>query len=117
MTEKTASVSAIPGQGKVTELSATVGGVPGIKLGIPNLLTVAEVVSRNLVRKVFMSTFGTRPSNVLLCFTRILLNQIFLLEDGVFCPFFNAIKMETVVTILTIPYGVILFDRRDADEA
>ena len=115
MTEQTASVAAIPSQGKVTELSATVGSVPGIKLGIPNLLTVAEVVSRNIVRKVFMSAFGTRPPNVLLCFTRILLNQIFLLEDGVFSPFLNAIKVETVVTILTIPYGIILLDRRDAD--
>ena len=115
MTEQTASVAAIPSQGKVTELSATVGSVPGIKLGIPNLLTVAEVVSRNIIRKVFMSAFGTRPPNVLLCFTRILLNQIFLLEDGVFCPFLNAIEVETVVTILTIPYGIILLDRRDAD--
>ena len=92
------------------------GSIPGIKLGIPNLLAIAEIVSRNIIRKVFMSTFGTRPPNVLFCFTGILLDQIFLLEDGVFCPFLDAIKMKTVVTILTIPYGVILLDRRDADE-
>ena len=110
MTEKTASVTTIPCQGSVTELSTAVWSVPGIKLRIPNLLTVTQVVSGDIVREIFMTTFRTRPSDVFLCFTGILLDQIFLLEDRVLCPFFNAIKMKTVVTILTIPYCIILFD-------
>ena len=111
MTKKTALVSTIPGQGKVAELPAAVRGVPCIELGIPNLLAVTEVVPGNIAREIFMSTLGTRPSDVLLCFAGILLNKIFLLEDGVLCPFLNAIKMKTVIAILTIPYGVILLDR------
>ena len=110
MTEKTASVSTISCQGSVTELSAAVRSVPGIKLRIPNLLTITQVVSGYIVGEIFMSTFGTRPSDVFLCFTGILLYQIFLLEDRVLGPFLNAIKMKTVVTILTIPYCIILFN-------
>ena len=105
-------------QGLPAQLSAAMGSLPRVKLGISLLTTVTSVMLGDLTGGLAGPALRTGPADrlLLLSSVRIILQLLFQEEYRVLGPSLDAGQVETVVAAVTAVDGVRPLHGGDADE-